>query len=109
MDQSRVVKRKMSTFARKRGKPAPPSQQVVGFATTMQIQARAAPAYKIRNAPLSRETAGSVPYLIRTVLGRARLGRRSARRPRRSVRPTGFLAQQTGHAPSDRLAHPPRR
>jgi hypothetical protein len=43
----RVVKRKMSKFALKRGRPTPPSQHLVAFETTIHILPPAAPDHQI--------------------------------------------------------------
>jgi len=50
----RVVKRKMSQFARKRERPAPPSPHLVAFQTTIQVLPPAAPDHHILDqaAPL---------------------------------------------------------
>ena len=64
----RVVKRKMSKFALKRGKPVPPSQQLVAFATTVQILPQPAPEHQTLDEPLAidapLDTARSLPCLI---------------------------------------------
>jgi hypothetical protein len=64
----RVVKRKMSKFALKRGKPVLPSQQLVAFATTVQILPQTAPEHESLDQPLPLDalldTARSVPCLI---------------------------------------------
>jgi len=53
----RVVKRKMSKFALKRSKPAPPSQQLVAFETTIQILPQPAPQHQILDQPLPLDAA----------------------------------------------------
>lgn len=64
----RVVKRKMSKFALKRGKPAPLSRRLVAFETTVQILAQPAPEHQTLDQPLPLDalldTAQSVPCLI---------------------------------------------
>jgi hypothetical protein len=64
----RVVKRKMSKFALKRGKPTPPSQELVAFETTVHILSQAAPESQSLDQPLPldrmSDTTRSVPCLI---------------------------------------------
>lgn len=57
----RLVKRKMSKFALKRGRPAPPSQHLVAFETTIHILPPAAPDHQILDQP------DPLDYLANTV------------------------------------------
>ncbi len=64
----RVVKRKMSKFALKRGKPAPPSQQLVAFETTIQILPQPAPQHQILDQPLPLDGTVDTPRSVQCLI-----------------------------------------
>ena len=64
----RVVKRKMSKFALKRGKPTPPSQQLVAFETTIQILPQPAPQHQILDQPLPLDGTVDTPRSVQCLI-----------------------------------------